>query len=52
MKNTLAGCLLGAVIGSAATGFVPGLIFVIVVLVALPPAWDPAIRFKEWTQHK
>lgn len=21
----------------------------IIILVALPPSWDPAIRFKEWT---
>lgn len=47
-KNVLAVIFGVLVTGSVLTESWLALFIAIVILIALPPSWDPAIRFKEW----
>ena len=52
MKNVLAVVFGMLVMGSILAEYWIALFVAIVILIALPPSWDPAIRFKEWVNRK
>lgn len=52
MKNVVAGVIAFLICAGIAWDIGELMLVAIIILVMLPPSWDPAVRFKEWTMGR